>query len=70
MGRQLAPHLQGASEFWNGVACAGWPFEVANPVSHMNIGGVPTLIVHSNHDPSVSYQWAFDCKPRSGGAAC
>ena len=60
MGRQLAPHLQGASEFWQGVLCVGWPFEVANPVRRLDIRGVPTLIVHANHDPSVSYQWAFE----------
>ena len=60
MGRQLAPHLQGASEFWQATLCIGWPFEVANPVRRLDIRGVPTLIVHANHDPSVSYQWAFE----------
>jgi pimeloyl-ACP methyl ester carboxylesterase len=60
MGRQLAPHLHGASEFWQGMLCVGWPFTVANPVHRLDIRGVPTLIVHTNHDPSLSYQWAFE----------
>jgi pimeloyl-ACP methyl ester carboxylesterase len=59
MGRQLAPHLQGGSETWWYVLCAGWPFEPANPQQRLDVKGVPTLIVHANHDPSVSYKWAF-----------
>jgi pimeloyl-ACP methyl ester carboxylesterase len=59
MGRQLAPHLQGGSEFWQGGLCIGYPFKVANPQRNLNVKGVPTLIVHATHDPSVSYQWAF-----------
>jgi pimeloyl-ACP methyl ester carboxylesterase len=59
MGRQLAPHLQGGSETWLYVLCAGWPFKVANPQRRLDVKGVPTLIVHANHDPSVSYKWAF-----------
>jgi pimeloyl-ACP methyl ester carboxylesterase len=69
MGRQLAPHLQGASEFWLGVICVGWPFEVANPVRRLDIRGVPTLIVHANHDPSVSYQWAFELQTQIRGSS-
>ena len=69
MGRQLAPHLQGASEFWQGVLCVGWPFEVANPVRRLDIRGVPTLIVHANHDPSVSYQWAFELATQIRGSS-
>src|SRR4051794_22141818 len=69
MGRQLAPHLQGGSEFWLGVICVGWPFEVANPVRRLDIRGVPTLIVHANHDPSVSYQWAFQLATQIRGSS-
>src|SRR5262249_22976059 len=69
MGRQLAPHLQGASEFWQGVICVGWPFRVANPVGRLDVRGVPTLIVHSNHDPSVSYQWAFELATQIRGSS-
>jgi pimeloyl-ACP methyl ester carboxylesterase len=69
MGRQLAPHLQGASEFWQGVVCAGWPFEVANPVRRLDVRDVPTLIVHANHDPSVSYQWAFELAAQIRGSS-
>ena len=28
--------------------------------ARLDVKGVPTLIVHANHDPSVSYQWAFE----------
>jgi pimeloyl-ACP methyl ester carboxylesterase len=69
MGRQLAPHLQGGSEFWQGVLCVGWPFQVANPVRRLDVRGVPTLIVHANHDPSVSYQWAFELASQIRGSS-
>jgi pimeloyl-ACP methyl ester carboxylesterase len=69
MGRQLAPHLQGGSEFWQAVLCVGWPFKVANPVRRLDVRGVPTLIVHSNHDPSVSYQWAFELATQIRGSS-
>jgi pimeloyl-ACP methyl ester carboxylesterase len=59
MGRRLAPHLQGASEHWKWVLCIGWPIKAANPPQRLDVEGVPTLIVHSAHDPSVSYKWAF-----------
>ena len=52
----LAPHLQGGSEFWLGGVCIGYPFKVANPQRSLDVKGVPTLIVHATHDPSVSYQ--------------
>lgn len=69
MGRQLAPHLQGASEFWQGSLCIGYPFKVANPERSLNVKGVPTLIVHATHDPSVSYQWAFDLADQIHGSS-
>lgn len=69
MGRQLAPHLGGASEFWQGMLCVGWPFKVANPVHRLDIRGVPTLIVHTNHDPSLSYQWAFELATQIRGSS-
>jgi pimeloyl-ACP methyl ester carboxylesterase len=59
MGRQMAPHLQGGSEFWQGGLCIGYPFKVANPQRTLDVKGVPTLIVHATHDPSVPYQGAF-----------
>jgi pimeloyl-ACP methyl ester carboxylesterase len=58
MGRQLAPHLQGASETWQVNQCIGWPIPAANPPRLLNVRGVPSLIVHSVHDPSDPYQWA------------
>ncbi|MFL6132529.1 MAG: alpha/beta fold hydrolase [Nocardioidaceae bacterium] len=69
MGRQLATHLQGASEFWQAMFCVGWPFKVANPVRRLDVRGVPTLIVHANHDPSVSYQWAFELATQIRGSS-
>ncbi len=59
MGRQLAPHLQGGSEHWKFVLCIRWPIRAANPPRRLDVVGVPTLIVHATHDPSVSYKWAF-----------
>ena len=69
MGRQLAPHLQGGSEFWQGGLCIGYPFEVANPQRSLKVKGVPTLIVHATHDPSVSYQWAFGLAEQIRGSS-
>jgi pimeloyl-ACP methyl ester carboxylesterase len=59
MGRTLAPHLQGASENWRLVLCIGRNIAVANPARMLDVAGVPALIVHSTHDPSVSYKWAY-----------
>lgn len=69
MGRQMAPHLQGGSEFWLGGICIGWPFKVANPQRTLDVKGVPTLIVHATHDPSVSYQWAFGLAAQIRGSS-
>lgn len=69
MGRQLAPHLQGGSEFWLAGLCIGYPFKVANPQRTLDVKGVPTLIVHATHDPSVSYQWAFSLSAQIRGSS-
>ena len=58
MGRQLAPHLQGASETWQVNLCIDWPVPAANPPRLLNVTGVPTLIMHSVYDPSDPYKWA------------
>ena len=58
MGRQLAPHLQGASETWQINRCIGWPLPVANPPRQLDVRNVPTLITHPVFDPSDPYQWA------------
>jgi pimeloyl-ACP methyl ester carboxylesterase len=42
---------------------------VANPVDRLDVRGVPTLIVHANHDPSVSYQWAFELASQIRGSS-
>jgi pimeloyl-ACP methyl ester carboxylesterase len=59
MGRQLAPHLQGGSQNWQLMLCAGWPFHASNPPRPLDVRGVPAMIVHATHDPSVAYKWAF-----------
>jgi pimeloyl-ACP methyl ester carboxylesterase len=69
MGRQLAPHLQGASETWQVLRCIGWPVPVANPPRTLDVRGVPALIVHAVHDPSVAYQWAHGLATQIHGSA-
>jgi TAP-like protein len=58
MARQLAPHLQGASETWRVNYCIGWPLAVANPPRTLDVRGGPALIVHAVHDSSDPYTWA------------
>ena len=59
LGRQLAPHLQGAAQAWGVVRCIGWPVKAANPRHHLHVHGAPPiLIVNATHDPSTSYAWA------------
>ncbi len=69
MGRQLAPHLQGAAETWQVNRCIGWPIPVANPPRLLNVRGVATLIVHSVHDPSDPYKWAHGLAAQIRGSA-
>jgi pimeloyl-ACP methyl ester carboxylesterase len=59
-GRAIAPHTQGASEAWLGVAgCMRWPVPLANPPHRPRIRGAPPiLLVSATHDPSTSYVWA------------
>jgi pimeloyl-ACP methyl ester carboxylesterase len=68
LGRQLAPHLQGASETWQGLLCVGWPISATNPPRPLDVRGVPTLIVHAVHDPSVSYAWAHGLAAQIDGS--
>ena len=58
LGRQLAPHLQGASETWQVNYCIGWPVQATNPPRALDVRGVPTLLVHAVHDSSDPYRWA------------
>jgi pimeloyl-ACP methyl ester carboxylesterase len=69
LGRQLAPHLQGASETWQVNRCIGWPIPAANPPRALNVRGVPTLIVHAVHDPSDPYRWAHGLASQIQGSA-
>jgi pimeloyl-ACP methyl ester carboxylesterase len=59
LGRQLAPHLQGATEQWEILRCMGWPVQAANPFRRLDVRDVPTLIVNATHDPSTAYTWAL-----------
>jgi hypothetical protein len=69
MGRQLAPHLQGASYTWQINHCIGWPVPPANPPRLLNVKGVPSLIVHAVHDSSDPYRWAHGLAAQIQGSA-
>jgi pimeloyl-ACP methyl ester carboxylesterase len=69
MARQLAPHLQGASETWQVNRCIDWPIPVANPPRPLDVRGVPTLMVHAVHDPSDAYKWAHSLAAQIRGSA-
>jgi len=60
MGRQLAPHLQGAGQGWTvNAQCAGWPVRPAFPPKPVRVRGtVRILVVNATHDPSTPYVWA------------
>jgi pimeloyl-ACP methyl ester carboxylesterase len=68
MARQLAPHLQGASETWRVNYCIGWPLPAANPPRTLDVRGVPALVVHAVHDPSVAYAWAHSLAAQIRGS--
>src|SRR5215204_1522692 len=69
LGRQLAPHLQGASETWQANFCIDWPVKPVNPPKTLNVRGVPTLLIHAAHDPSDSYTWAHGLATQIDGSA-
>jgi pimeloyl-ACP methyl ester carboxylesterase len=61
LGRQLAPHLHGASESWYALRCTGWPLKPSNPPRRLDVRGAPPiLIVNATHDPSTHYVWAHN----------
>jgi pimeloyl-ACP methyl ester carboxylesterase len=68
LGRQVAPHLQGATEIWKANLCIDWPLPAANPPRRLDVEGVPTLIVHAVHDPSVAYTWAHSLATQIQGS--
>jgi pimeloyl-ACP methyl ester carboxylesterase len=60
MGRELSPHLQGASQAWTLLRCVGWPLKATNPRRHLHVRGVPpVLIINATHDPNTTYAWAY-----------
>jgi pimeloyl-ACP methyl ester carboxylesterase len=69
-GRQVAPHLGGATETARDMSsCYGWPKPKQDPRHFLRIDGAPpALIVNATHDPSTSYVWALNLQaqfPRS-----
>jgi pimeloyl-ACP methyl ester carboxylesterase len=68
LGRQVAPHLQGASETWQANFCIDWPVKPVNPPRTLHVQGVPTLIIHAVHDPSVHYSWAHGLAAQIDGS--
>jgi pimeloyl-ACP methyl ester carboxylesterase len=70
LGRQLAPHLQGAVQTWTLTRCLGWPVRAANPPHRLDVRGTPPLlIVNATHDPSTSYTWAHGLAAQIHGSA-
>lgn len=69
LGRQLAPHMQGASEMWQVVNCLNWPIPATNPLHRLDVRGVPTLIVNATHDVETSYRWAYGLAGQIRGSA-
>lgn len=69
LGRQLAPHLQGASETWQVNFCIDWPVMPVNPPRTLHVRGVPTLIIHAVHDTSDPYSWAHGLAAQIDGSA-
>jgi pimeloyl-ACP methyl ester carboxylesterase len=69
MARQLAPHLQGASETWQVNFCIDWPLRPTNPPRTLHVSGVPTLMVHATHDPSDPYRWTHSLAGQISGAS-
>jgi pimeloyl-ACP methyl ester carboxylesterase len=69
VGRQLAPHLQGASQTWLANFCIDWPVKPTNPPKTLNVRGVPSLLIHAAHDPSDSYTWAHGLAAQIDGSA-
>jgi pimeloyl-ACP methyl ester carboxylesterase len=69
LGRQLAPHLQGASQTWQANSCIDWPVKPVNPPKTLNVRGVPTLMIHAAHDPNDSYTWAHGLAAQIDGSA-
>ena len=68
LGWQVAPHLQGASEIWQANLCIDWPVPAANAPRRLHVEGVPTLIVHSVHDPVGRVQVAHSLATQIQGS--
>ena len=61
--REVAPHLQGASQSWTLLHCMGCPLPGTNPPRRLDIRDVPPiLLVNSTHDASTTYKWALSVR--------
>ena len=69
LGKQIAPHLQGASETWQALYCIGWPIKATNPPHTLHVSGTPALVVQAAHDPSIHYSWAHGLAAQIDGSA-
>jgi fermentation-respiration switch protein FrsA (DUF1100 family) len=69
LGRQVAPHLQGASETWQALLCIDWPIKPTNPPTTLRVRNAPALIVQAAHDPSIPYAWAHGLAAQIEGSA-
>jgi pimeloyl-ACP methyl ester carboxylesterase len=69
LGKQIAPHLQGASETWQALYCIGWPLKAKNPPQALNVTGTPALVVQAEHDASLHYSWAHGLAAQIEGSA-
>ena len=68
LGKQLAPHLQGASETWQVSFCIDWPLEPSNPPRALHVEDVPALLVHATFDPSDPYRWSHSLAAQIEGS--
>jgi pimeloyl-ACP methyl ester carboxylesterase len=57
---EVAPHMQGTSEFWDMTAgCLNWPVEPTNPQHPIDITHAPpVLLVGNTMDPATPLSWA------------
>jgi pimeloyl-ACP methyl ester carboxylesterase len=68
LGKQLAPHMQGASDTWRVNGCIGWPVKATNPPRALDVRGIPTLLVHAVHDAQDPYRWTHNLAAQIHGS--
>ena len=70
--REVAPHLQGASESWTLLRCLGYPIPGTNPPRRLDIRDVPPILLVELHraTPRPPTSGRCRCVLRSGAACC